>query len=106
MVVFVGASTVVAIPLGFMPVVPWRLVVVAMIAITLVYLAIADWLYMARLAGYVCIAEMPEALLNPLPACTAVDASWWIARLSPRVQTTIDRDEVILSDVPNLAVET
>ncbi len=105
MVVFVGASTVVAIPLGFMPVVPWRLVVVAMMTITLVYLAIADWLYMARLAGYVCIAEMPEALLNPLPPAPQSMPPGG-SPLVPRVQTTIDRDEVILSDVPNLAVET
>ncbi len=32
---------------------------------------VADWLYMARLAGYVCIAETPEALLRPLPPAAA-----------------------------------
>jgi hypothetical protein len=87
-------------PLGFVPIIPWRLVVAAMLLTSLGYFVVADWLYMARLAGYVCIAEMPEALLAPAlrPAPLPV--------LGPPVQTTIDRDEPILSDVPNLAVET
>jgi len=64
--------------------------------VTLTYFAVADWLYMARLAGYVCIAEMPDALAAsaPMPA----------PQLEP-AQATIDRDEPILSDLPNLAVE-
>ena len=67
LVAFVGATTVASLPLGLAGVLPWRLVVVAVILMTLAYFAVADWLYMARLAGYVCIAEMPEALLAPLP---------------------------------------
>jgi hypothetical protein len=84
-----------SIPLGFAGVVPWRLVVAADILVTLVYFAFVDWLYMARLAGYVCIAEMPAALLAPLPPAPAPR--------TPPLQTSIDRDELILSDVPNLA---
>jgi hypothetical protein len=57
---------------------------------------------MARLAGYVCIAETPEALLKPLPPAPPVLPP----AAGPPIQTTIDRDEPILSDVPNLAVET
>jgi hypothetical protein len=96
--VFVVATTVVSMPLGLAQVVPSRVVLAAVVLITVAYFAVADWLYMARLAGYVCIAEMPEALLAPtapapLPA-------------SPAPRTTIDRDEPILSDVPHLAVET
>jgi len=83
-------------PLGFVAVVPWRSVVVAIILVTLVYFALADWLYMARLAGYGCIAEMPEALLLQLPPQP---------KPAPPVRTSIDRDELILSDLPNLAVE-
>jgi hypothetical protein len=103
LVALVGAGTIVSIPLGFAGIVPWRLIVAGMILVTLVYFALADWLYMARLAGYVCIAETPLALLAPLPPAplprtppvhTTID------------QTTIDRDEPILSDIPNLAVET
>jgi hypothetical protein len=70
--------------------VPWRLVLLAVILVTLAYFALADWLYTARLAGYICIAEMPEALpAAPLPP-----------PMPP--QTTIDRDELILSDVPGV----
>ncbi len=102
-VAFVGATSVASMPVGFVAVVPWRLVVLAMLLVTLAYFALADWLYLARLAGYVCIAEMPEAAFAPLPpASRAVPPP--IA--APPVQTTIDRNEPILSDLPNLAVET
>jgi hypothetical protein len=98
-VLFVGATSVIFMPLGFAPILPWRLVVLAMIVMTLAYFALADWLYMARLAGYVCIAEMPEALWVPPPMPQP------IISIPPRmssmpVQNTIDRDELILSDVP------
>jgi hypothetical protein len=100
--VFVGATTVVSMPLGFAGFLPWRLVFIVVMLLTLAYLAVADWLYMARLAGYVCIAEAPEALLKPLPPAPLPTPP--IA--GPPLQTTIDRDERILSDLPNLAVET
>jgi hypothetical protein len=87
LIAFVAAWSVISIPMGFVAIVQWRLVVAVMILATLVYLAVADWLYIARLAGYVCIAEMPEEMLAP-PI--------------PRIQTTIDRDEPILSDVPGI----
>ena len=99
LVVFVGAATVLSMPLGFAGIVPWRLVVAVMMLVTVIYFAIADWLYMARLAGYVCIVETPQELFAPLPPSPPPIAA-------PPVQTTIDRDEPILSDVPNLAVET
>jgi hypothetical protein len=101
LVAFVGASVVVSMPLGFAGVLPWRLVVLGIMFVTVAYFAVADWLYMARLAGYVCIAETPEALLRPSPPAPPVLPP--VA--GPPVQTTIDRDEPILSDMPNLAVE-
>ncbi len=112
LVAFVGAGTVALMPIGFAGVVPWRLVVAVMILVTLVYFALADWLYMARLAGYVFIVEMPEALLSPPPVARpkppTVGPAVPLAPLSPApiVATTIDRDESILSDAPNPAVET
>ena len=90
-------------PLGLAGLLPWRLVVAAIILVTLAYFALADWLYMARLAGYVCIAEMPEALLVPVPPAPPPVPP---PVRAPPVQTTVDRDEPILSDLPNLAVET
>jgi hypothetical protein len=104
LVLFSVATTVVAIPLATVGFLPGRLILLAMIVVTLVYLAIADWLYMARLAGYVCIAELPEALLNPPPPAPVPPAPSVSA--VPPLQTTIDRDEPILSDLPGLALET
>lgn len=95
LVAFVAATTAASLPLGFAGLVPWRLVAAAILLVTLIYLAFADWLYMARLAGYVCIAESPLALLAPLPPTPPTTPP----RVA-QVQTTIDRDELILSDVP------
>jgi hypothetical protein len=95
LVAFVGATTVASLPLGLAGFAPWRLVVAALLLVTAAYFAFADWLYMARLAGYVCIAETPLALLAPLPSIPPTTPS----RVAP-IQTTIDRDEPILSDVP------
>jgi hypothetical protein len=91
LIAFVGASTVVSVPIALAGVLPWRLVAVAVILVTLAYFAVSDWLYTARLAGYVCIAELPDALLVPAapPMITP-----------PSPAATIDRDELILSDVP------
>ena len=68
-------------------------------------LAVADWLYTARLAGYVCILETPEALLRPepppMPPFTPPQPSFVSI-----TQSSIDRDELILSDVPRPAPQT
>jgi len=102
LVAFVAATTVVSMPLGFAGLLPWRLVVLGVILVTLAYFALADWLYMARLAGYVCIAEMPEALLAPeMPPTPQPTPS----AVAPAIQSAIDRDEPILSDLPNPAGE-
>lgn len=100
--IFIGATTVISTPLAFVQVVPARLVIAVIFLMTLVYFALADWLYMARLAGYICIAEMPQALLAPppLPLFTPPPPPQQLAPASP-LQTTIDRDELILCDEPN-----
>ena len=94
LVAFSVASTALSVPLAFIQIAPWRLVILGVFLITLAYFAVVDWLYMARLAGYVCIAEMPDALASSAPTPT------------PPPQTSIDREESILSDVPGLALET
>lgn len=98
LVAFVGATSVVAMPLALAGFVPWRLVLLAIVLMTLAYFALSDWIYTARLAGYVVIVEMPEALwvpaLPPMPS-----------QPPPDVRTSIDKDELILSDLPNLATE-
>ena len=88
---FMGASAVVSVPLALAGVLPWRLLTVGVILVTLAYFAVSDWLCTARLAGYVCIAELPDAPLTP-PAPPVITL--------PLSAATIDRDELILSDVP------
>jgi hypothetical protein len=89
--VFFGTTTVVSFSLGLIRFAPGRLIVAWIFLVTLAYLAVADWLYMARLAGYVCIAGMPD----PVPTLAVEQPP----PTSPP-QTAIDRDELILSDVP------
>ena len=108
LVAFVGATTVVSIPLGMAGLLPWRLVFLGVAVLTLAYFAIADWIYTARLAGYVVIAEMPEVLLAPMPPTWPQFVPPAITpplAAVPPLQTTIDRDELILSDVPDSAAK-
>jgi hypothetical protein len=104
--VFVVATTVVSMPLSLARIAPGWVVLAGVTVVTLAYFAVADWLYMARLAGYVCIAEMPEALLAPAPLPPAPPRIAPTTPPSPPVQSTIDREELILSDLPNPTVET
>jgi hypothetical protein len=101
LVAFSVAGSAVSFPLAFIQVAPSRFVIAGIIFVTLAYFAVVDWLYIARLAGYICIAEMPEALASSAP----LPAPHQLAPSAP-LQTAIDRDEPILSDVPNLAVQT
>ncbi len=70
-VAFSVATTAASLPLAFLRIVPIRMVVLGVLFVTVGYFAVVDWLYIARLAGYVCIAEMPEMSLatrgTPLP---------------------------------------
>lgn len=100
LVAFVGATTLASIPLGFAGVLPGKLVVFGMILLALAYFAIADWLYAARLAGYVYVADVPDALLFPFPPSIVPPQP--PVSIEPQLKTTIDRDEPILSDLPGL----
>ena len=95
--VFIGASTLASIPLGLISVLPGRLVLAFILVVGLAYFAVVDWLYTARLAGYLCILEMPEEVVAPTPPAPLA--------LAP-VEMSIDRDEPILSDIPPFAVQT
>jgi hypothetical protein len=104
---FLGASMVSSFSLGFVAVLPGRAVLATLTVLALIYFAVVDWLYTARLAGYVCIAEMPDVLFapaHPLPLAPP-SGSPQFAPTAP-LAASIDREERILSDVPQLAVET
>jgi len=96
---FVVASSAVAFPLGFAAVLPGSIVLGGVLLVTLLYFAIADFLYMGRLAAYVAILEMPDspvALPKPRPA-PAQHPAFPI----PANESGIDQAELILSDVPS-----
>jgi hypothetical protein len=94
------ASTAVFLPLAAIRIVPTRLVIAGGIVVLLAYFAVVDWLYMARLAGYVCIAEMPDEVLaiSAIPPATPQENI-----VHP--QPSIDRDEPILSDLSHFVAE-
>jgi hypothetical protein len=104
-VAFSIASTAVSLPLSLAQFAPSRLVIAAVLFVMLAYFSVVDWLYIARLGGYICIAEMPEAAassaMTPVPPASGQQMA-----PSVPVETSIDRDEPILSDLQNLALET
>jgi hypothetical protein len=93
-------STALGFALAFLQIAPPRLVLASVAIIALLYFAVADWLCIARIAGYICIAENPAALAAaPLPSATVSGGN------AVPYQTSVDREEPILSDLPNLALE-
>jgi hypothetical protein len=98
-VAFVVASSVVAFPLAFAGVLPASVVLGGVLLVTLLYFAVVDFLYMGRLAAYVCIVSgpiTPPALAGEtIPRDSAEHAA-----LSIPAESRIDRDELILGDRP------
>jgi hypothetical protein len=98
------ASTVASLAIAFIQISPARLIVAAVVLVMLAYFAVVDWLYIARLAGYVCISEMPQtsslSASSPIPPPTR-------PLFGPSIPTAsaVDRDELILGDVPHLATD-
>jgi hypothetical protein len=94
---FVVATSMVAFPLGFAGVLPGSLVFGGVLLVTLLYFATVDFLYTGRLAAYVAILELPDlppaVIVMPAPPPPPL----------PEPAGGIDRDELILSDVPLLS---
>jgi hypothetical protein len=88
---FVLASVAAGFPLAFAGVVPPGLVLVGLLLVTCVYFAMADFLYIGRLAAYVAICQFPVALLAPATRYAS-------PAFTPRAR--VDPDELILGDVP------
>jgi hypothetical protein len=98
---FVVATSIAFLPLALVGTISWRFIVPAMAVITLAYFAVADWIYIARLAGYVCITELPDAVPEALPQWPT-HRPVASARAVAATDAAVDRDELILSDLPNL----
>jgi hypothetical protein len=94
LVAFCFGLAAISFPLALIHVTPTPPVIAIAAVIALGYFAFADWLYIARLAGYICIMETPVAL--------AVSA----AAAVPPPTDRMDRDELILGDVPGRLAET
>jgi hypothetical protein len=72
LVSFVIGTTVIVYPLAIASLVPPGITLALMGVILLVYFAVADWLYVARLAGYLRIVEWDRSPLpEPEAAATA-----------------------------------
>ncbi len=81
-IVFVVASSAVAVPLGFAEVLPGSIVFGGVLLVTLLYFAAVDFLYVGRLAAYVFLVEEPEPEL--------------------KASVLLPSDDDILSDIPGL----
>jgi len=101
LVAFSVATTLVSFSFAFIQIAPSRLVIFGIILETLAYFAVVDWLYMVRLAGYVFIADMP----NPSLAAPVSPPRSPVGK-APLIESSIDRNETILSDIPNVILET
>jgi hypothetical protein len=104
-VAFSAAASAISLPLAFIQVAPARLLIAIVILITLAYFAIVDWLYIARLAAYICIAETPVASISSASVFVPPVAGQHFPQ-NALTTTTIDRDELILGDIPGLGAET
>ena len=83
---------------GLLGVLPVGFALLGMTVVTLIYFAVADLLYVGRLAGYMAILELPEVEPRAieLPPGTSPSGS---KSQDPR-HSRVDPDELILSDVP------
>jgi len=100
LVLFLIATSVVAFPFAFFPLVPLGVVLTAVLLLTLAYFAFVDTLYIGRLAGYVAILEAPPTPppVEPPPALAPASVQPFSI---PLELARVDPDELILSDTPN-----
>jgi hypothetical protein len=95
-VLFIVATSVVTFPFAFAPVLPLSLVLTAVLLLTLVYFAIVDTLYIARMAGYVAILEAPQLpAAEPVLSSTISQHSTFSDQFPSAM---VDQEELILSD--------
>jgi hypothetical protein len=102
LVLFVVAASVVSFPLAFAQAVPLRIVLSAVLLLTLAYFAIVDTLYIGRLAGYVAILEGPPRdpapTASPLPPIEPVRNPTGSVTSAAPTSARVDQDETILGD--------
>jgi len=97
---FVLATSVVAFPLGLAGVLPAGIVLGGVILVTLIYLAIADYLYIGRLAAYVAILELPQTTVVTSGLAPAFPSGAEHITAGIQASNAVDQDELILGDSP------
>jgi hypothetical protein len=97
---FALASSIVGFPLAFAPYLPAAAVLGGVLSVTVLYFAVADFLYVGRLAAYAAMVEMPESQVTAETAPPALPLAG--THLDPTLQSSpaVDATELILSDVP------
>jgi hypothetical protein len=97
LVLFILATSAGTFPFAFAPVLPLPVVLAAVLLLTLVYFAIVDTLYIARMAGYVAILEAPPISVASISADAAAVST---QQSAPSVQSAsaVDQEELILGD--------
>jgi hypothetical protein len=98
-VVFVVASSVIAIPLAFSGVLPAGVILGGMLLVALLYFAVVDFLYIGRLAAYVAIIRFPEPTVAPQDLKSSLPGGRVQYALASQPRSGVDPDELILSDV-------
>ncbi|HTZ97411.1 MAG TPA: hypothetical protein VMB18_13500 [Terriglobales bacterium] len=94
-VAFFVATSAVAFPLGFAAVLPPAVVMGGVLIVTLAYFAVADFLYMGRLAAYVAIIALP------MPQSVECNSPESMApQMLQATASSVDPEELILSDIP------
>jgi len=92
LVLFVIATTVVAFPLSFAPLLPAAMTLGGVLLVTLLYFALVDLLYAGRLAAYIALLTFPDETPALLPAPQT------FLNLLPN--SRVDQEELILGDLP------
>jgi hypothetical protein len=98
--IFVLASSIGAFPLDFAPYLPKGVVLGGVLLVSLLYFAVADFLYVGRLAAYVAMVEIPDSQVSTAPPPPELPFAG--RRLDPTIHSSsaIDASELILSDLP------
>lgn len=97
---FAVASSVVAFPLGLASILPAGVVLGGVLLVTLLYFAVADFLYVGRLAAYVAIVELPDAAVSTETSPPLLPQGREYPDPSIQSRPAVDATELILSDAP------
>jgi hypothetical protein len=98
-VVFVVASSVIAIPLAFSGVLPAGVILGGVLLVALLYFAVVDCLYVGRLGAYLAGLSIAEQSLVSQRVQPALPDGGSQSLLPSQSRGSIDPDELILSDV-------